>query len=259
MRPILPIALVVVVAASLARPAAGQTLVFSDGFEFGDTCLWSSTVGSTGSCVPPAVTVTDIQTGGVSGPVALSGVILTARSADGRQYWIADDPFAAPWQGVYVDRGSGASPLGAEFAPGAVVDLTGYAIEYDPVPPGDTLTEVLSGDPMLTGTDVVIPLAGLPLSVLGSIDEGEPLEGVVVEIADVSVVAVDTGDRLTLSDGSGILEMDDAAFDYSAATYPVGTCFATVVGVSHLDPVADRRQILPRGAADLVLGGGCLP
>lgn len=246
---------VVLLLAASASRAGAQDWSFADGFETGTACGWSAQVGSPEPCTPTLLTVFEIRTSATTAFVQLSDVVITGRTADGRHYWVDDDVFCGPDHGLFVFRGASAAPLDPALVPGARVELTGISLEFDSTPPGDARTEIFSGDPLLVGFDAPpIPVGGLPLSTLGAIVDGEPFEGVLVTAASATVIASGPGDRLTLSDGTGQMVMDDLAFDYSAASYPVGTCFASVTGVSHLDVVADERLLLPRDAADLAVG-----
>ena len=241
--------------AALASPARSQDWTFADGFETGTTCAWSLRVGSADPCTPVPMTVLQIRLDATTRLVQLSDVVITGRTVDGRHYWVDDHPISEPDHGLFVFRGASASPLDRSFDLGAHVELTGLSLEFDSTPPGNRRTEIFSGDPVLLGSgSPPVPFGGLPLSTLGAIDAGEPLEGVLVVTSNAIVTATGPDDRLTLSDATGTMVMDDLAFDYSAASYPVGTCFGSVTGVSHLDVVADERLLLPTSAADLVAG-----
>ncbi len=210
-------------------------------------------------------TVMDVQMGTVTGTVNLSEVVITALSRDRKHLWVADSLTAAAYNGVYVYRGSMAAELGVEFVIGATVDVTGGVSEFDVNPQqGDTLTEIVAYADQGGAVTFVAAPAGTPTPVtnqttmtLGSITAGEPYEGVLVQLSNVEVTMLPGNDRLTLTDASGSVVADDDIYDYMGATYPVGTCFATVAGVMSINLGDDERRLLPRAATDLVTGGTC--
>jgi uncharacterized repeat protein (TIGR01451 family) len=215
--------------------------IFADGFE-----------------ATPVVTVNDIQTGLVTGAVSLDNVVITARSANGRHLWVADAAAASSYSGIYVFRGGAAPMLGAEFAVGATVDVTGTATEFDASPPGDTLSELDAATLTLVSPPGALPSAmtGLPAATVSSILGGEPYEGVLVRLSNVRVTAVNAGDRVTLMDNDGgTVVMDDDAYNY--VNPAIGTCFGFVTGVMTLDGFANIRLLLPRTLSDLGPFGTC--
>lgn len=239
------------------RAASGPVTILVEGFESGDACNWTSSVGMPGTCT---TTVVEVQTGAHSGDAVFTELSLTAFSADRKHFWAADSPMGAEWNGVYFFRGAGATALDGSYQLGSSVDVTGTVEEFDPSPPGETLTQILVGElTLLSAGPPPAPLTGVAVLTLGSLAAGEPYEGVLVLAATVKVVASATSDRLTLADNSGnTFVMDDLAFDYSAASYPIGTCFSTVTGVMHVNGFDDMRIFLPRSPADLIAGSGCL-
>jgi hypothetical protein len=236
------------------------TDVLLDGFESGDTCAWSSTIGLEGVCV---VQVVAIQNQLVTGHVRLESVVITALTADRKGLWVADEVSAAPYNGIFVYRGGGAAPLPAEFQIGVPVDIEGDIEEFDIAPPGDTLTEIVASiEAVVAGPvgDAPVPYTGEGVATLAAMAAGEPYESVLVRIQNVAVMAVNTGDRVTLRDSaSSTIVMDDVAYDYAAGTYPIGTCFESVTGVMTVNVFDDERRILPRAEVDLVIGAGCAP
>ena len=205
----------------------------------------------------PETTVQDVQQGVATGTVYLTDRVVTARSADGKHLWIADAIAAAAFQGVYVFRGTGATVLGAEIAPGARVDVLGDVIEFDVSPPGDTLTEINNAGVVLAAATQgsPSPLAVASVGELASIADGEPYEGVLVRISNVSVMSVASGNRVTVTNGTHTIVLDDDAANFGSPA--IGTCYASVTGVMHLNVFDDQRRLLPRSAADLVPGNSC--
>jgi uncharacterized repeat protein (TIGR01451 family) len=224
----------------VSTAVAQPDLIFADGFD------------------PPPTTVVDIQMGLVTGSVRLENVVITALSANGRHLWVADAAAASSYGGIYVFRGAAAPMLGAEFAIGATIDLTGTATESDVSPPGDTLTEIDAPGLTLVSPPggPPSPLTGTAAATLSSLVDGEPYEGVLVQLTNLEVTAVSAGDRVTLVDTNGAtILMDDDAHNY---VNPVlGTCFSSVTGVMTLDPFANVRLLLPRMLSDLNPGGTC--
>lgn len=232
--------------------------ILLDGFEAGDACSWTESVGLGEIC---AATVIEVQSGVHAGDVGLSGVFLTAFSADHKHFWAADALAGAAWNGIYFYRGPGATVLDGSFQIGGSVDVSGTVAEFDASPPGETFTEILTGLPTTNAPagSPPTPLTGVSVATLASLASGEPYEGVLVQVSTVKVAASGASDQLTLQDNSGdIVVMDDLAFDYAASSYPVGTCFATVTGIMHVDGTNNVRILLPRLVADLVTGFGCL-
>lgn len=297
----LTVAVAIALLAGMAATAADAQTIFEDGFEGGSICpVWgidfdldcdgvlnavdncpevanpdqtdTDADGKGDACDPCptepnpgntgcTATVFAIQSGGfVAGTVHLASVVVTGRHVNNHDLWVADAPTAASQQGIFVYRGPSAPPLAS--AVGDTIDVDGTVTEFDPSPPGDTLTEIDAsiGTVTQTGTGFPpTPLAGVGVVTLGSIAAGEPYEGVLVAIANVRVTGAGGSNQLTLTDGSGNpIVMDDLAYAYSAASYPLNTCFASVVGVMHLDLVANVRLIAPRSASDLqTVGGFC--
>ncbi|MCA9678155.1 MAG: hypothetical protein H6709_21545 [Kofleriaceae bacterium] len=209
-------------------------------------------------------TVSDVQMGTVSGAVTLSGVVITAISKDGKHLWVADDPAAAAYNGVYVYRGSGAAVLTGEFVIGATVDVHGTVSEYDPNNTGNPLTEILAYSDQGGAVTFVsapgtapTPITNQTAATLADFTNGEPYEGVLVQLANMKVTVVTTsGQRRTLSDGTNTIVMDDDAYDYQTA-YPVDTCFATITGVMTTNTFDNERRILPRPGDIVDTGGTC--
>jgi hypothetical protein len=206
------------------------------------------------------VTVEDVQRGDATGEVSIAGVVVTALSKDGKHLWVADEAAAAAYGGVYVYRGGGADVLGDDVVVGATVDVSGTVTELDlgDPPAGDTLTEIAGAtvSNAVAPAGAPVPLGGEAVATLASIDDGEPFEGVLVQVGGVAVTATN-GSLVTLGDGDSAIVMDDDIFSY--ATPDVGTCYTTVVGIMGLSVVDDERRLLPRQAGDLVLGdaGDC--
>lgn len=205
-------------------------------------------------------TVVMIQTGATTGGVRLNDVVVTGfktfpTTAQG--FYVADAAQAAPNNGVFVFTGSTAP----QMMIGAQVDVTGTVTEFDFQPPGDTITQITNATitPIVGAPMTPVPLAGVPVSTLNQIGAaGEPYESVLVSLSNMKVTATASGDRVTLSNGTDTIVMDDDLYNYAAATYPVDTCFETVVGIMTTNIFDDERRITPRNIMDLdTVGGTC--
>jgi hypothetical protein len=193
--------------------------------------------------------------------------IATAPAAT-KSIWISTSPTAAIHEGVQVFYGSPAFPTGTVV--GAKVDVFGTAIEFDNSPAaGDKLTEISRASIEVkaapdAGTPLV-PLSGITTATLGDIGAaGEPYEGVLVQLSGLKVTAIGANDA-TLSDTSTpakTISIDNDIFDYTPAPFAMDACYAMVIGIASLNTLDDKRIILPRSAADLVLdatGAACTP
>jgi len=239
--------------------AEGSNDIFVNGFDNGTYCFWTTTSGGDSICVVP---VTYIQAEAIRGRVRVENVFITGLTSDRRHLWVSDHLPAWYYEGVYVYRGAGATPLTSEFEVGAIVDIEGDTAEFDDQPPGNTLTElVASEEPTFVGPAGAgpTPYIGASVEIIAALDNGEQFEGVLVRITDVAVSDSAPGDLLTLRDNFvDTVEMDDDSFDYSAASFPIDTCFASVTGLMTINALTNTRRILPRSASDLALGAACL-
>lgn len=228
-------------------------------------CLDFSCQDTSPACVTDT-TVSDIQMGNVTGTVNLTNVVITSLSKDGKHLWVADNVVAAPYGGVYVYRGSTATVLTSEYVVGATVNASGNVLEFDVNPAaGDTLTEVSQATVTFVAapTGTLEPLTTATATQLGSIAEGEPFEGVLVQLSHLKITNNAAGNgKMTLVDNSGVsITVDDDIFDYdgpAGMTPPaVDTCYATFTAISSLQLIDDLRTIAPRSDGDMVVGTGC--
>jgi len=229
------------VAAHTASGGAAPT-IFLSGFE-----------------APTLATVQEIQLGIATGYVSLVDRVVTARSSDGKNLWIADSTTSAVYEGVFVFRGASAPVLPAEIAVGARVDVSGGVIEFDGSPPGVTLTEIVGPTVTFASAPQAAPspFVFADVATLASLVDGEPMDGVLVTVSNVRVTALASGSRVTVIDNAGnSLVLDDDAGGYGFLPV-VGTCYAVVIGVMYANTFDNERRLLPRGAADLTLGDGC--
>ncbi|MFP2909242.1 lamin tail domain-containing protein [Pyxidicoccus sp. 3LFB2] len=223
----------------------------------GDACDACSSIANPGELGCPA-TIHELKTP-VDGtlpllnkPVALTGVLVTAvvkGAGSSSGYWVQAHPLPSgkseDYSGLFVYSAKGT------LAAGDVLDIT-------------TGTLILfNGLPELTDVKYVRRASGIPLPapvVVTSADvrTGGPraaaLEGVLVEVRDVSVIsALDQfGQYLVSEDGAAQtgLMVDDQAYAYTAAPAP-GTRFGALRGV--LTYNFNDSKLVPRGPQDLVL------
>ncbi len=212
-------------------------------------------------------TIADVQMGVVADgtPVHIGVAYVTAIHDFGtsRGFWAADAVQGAIYNGVYVFTGA---TVPAGVAIGATVELTATVDEFDlgvggAPAEGDTLTELdarAAGAVVVTaGANVPLPLTGVAVNTLDSITAGEPYEGVYVQLSNMRVTAAPGFDVLTITNGTDTIDLDDEAYNYAAATYPVGTCFTTISGVMHLNIFDNDRRMVPTAVGDMVVGDTC--
>ncbi|MEZ4400547.1 MAG: hypothetical protein R3B06_11045 [Kofleriaceae bacterium] len=215
--------------------------------------------GGTGCAAASSSTIEEVRTGQVTGLVTITDVIVTALDLNGTNsmgFWVQQAEQAAANRGVLVFTRT----VAPNVAIGDHVNVTGMVEEFDLTPGGDTLTEITGPTvTVVSGNTTPLPLAGIAVTTLSDIGAaGEPYESVLVTLTNLRVTLVESGDRLTLTDGTNTIVMDDESFNYGPADYPVDTCFASVTGVMGVNTIDDQRRIFPRNAADLVTGTGCL-
>jgi predicted extracellular nuclease len=226
-----------------------------------------TTPGSCGGGLP-TVTVEQIQRGEATGTVLLNDVIVTARDDVSRYgIWVSDAAQAAPYQGILVYLNNTVTP--ANLTIGSTVDVAGTVDEFDlPFnnPVGNKLTELKDVTVTRVDVPVVTPVALAQASIVAAADinDGEPLEGVLVSFTGLRIQAVldAASGKLTLADSMHrTIVMDNDSFNYALESgtppvpnpdFAVGTCFSSVTGVMNLDISADVRTFNPRVAGDLV-------
>ncbi len=142
--------------------------------------------------------------------VTVTGVV-TGAGYDGDKYFIADTE-GGPWRGVYVYDYS------HSVSPGDYITIDCEVDEYY------DLTELKNVSTF--SVDGTRPVPDPYTTTIGDIEES--LEGVLVEIADVTVDGID-GDYWTISDGTGSIEVR-RGFDYTAI-HEIGAEIDRVVGL----------------------------
>jgi predicted extracellular nuclease len=228
------------------------------------------------SCPGPRVaTVAQIQldsyakTGLAPSLVYLKDVYVTATTANTgnfRSVWVAQSLTAAVNEGVQVFLGATNIPPGT--VPGAKVDVLGSVVEYDNNgSTGDKLTEVTRATVRVTAAPAALPtpIPGVSLATLGAIGAaGEPYEGTLVRTTGLKISAIGAND-ITLVDNAAppnTVVMDNDIFAYVATDFAVDACYSSIDGIASLNTLDDKRTLLPRSAADLVIdatGAACAP
>jgi hypothetical protein len=209
-------------------------------------------------------TVEQVQDGTIADGslVSLTGVHVIAIddiSDENKGFWVADALQAAAYQGVYVYTRD-ALPVGISV--GDTADITGEVQEFDLCSPqpcepeGDPLTEINGYEGVVTihdGTGTPEPLTGVTAATLSDLEDGEPYEGVYVQIEGPALVtdAQPDFDQLTVTTASGTILVEDESYNYSDAQYPVGTCFSSVTGVMDLNVFNNYRRLAPTRVEDL--------
>ncbi|RMH39244.1 MAG: hypothetical protein D6689_17120, partial [Deltaproteobacteria bacterium] len=200
-----------------------------------------------------AATVVAVQDGTVSENtrVQLSGVVVTAVSADGVDLWVQDAGSTSDYNGLHVFRGAGAPAIAV--AVGDVVDVAGVVTEF--FDETELAVDPTVADVSVTGTGTVSVRSDVPVATLADAVAGEPYEGMLVEIADVRVVTMNDGfGNFTVGIAGEDLNVDDKL--HGSFTLPAeGTCFSTIRGVMGF--AFGERKLYPRDAADLVTGTTC--
>lgn len=223
-------------------------LIVSDGFESGSDTVTINVIFP----IYQDASVSDIQSGVIqtNTGVQLSNVVVTAIDNNRQNLWVADDVAANEYNGIYIYRGTSASPLAGEIQIGARINLTGIANEFNTLtqialpeitylaPPSDSLTPVLAD-----------------ISTLENSVSGEAYEGVLVRIENVVTSETDINGKFTVFDFSGFMFIDDHLYGYPAT---LNECLASITGIINWNWLDNRFEILPRTNADIATGGTCL-
>jgi hypothetical protein len=226
-----------------------------DGVTPGGTTLASlqSAAASTG-CT--AQSIQNIQAGVTFAPVVVVAPKFVASSGKLDGYFIADagQATAAEWAGVQMTVDVA---LATAFVPGDVLTLTGDVLEYY------CLTEVKATAVAKSGSAAVpAPRVVSAASLAAQAAAGwEPVEGVLVELDDVTVTSAnpDEGagkDYGSFAVGDNIIVSNSFKLNYmNTATdqRKVGDAFDKIVGVVTYS--FGKYAVLPRTNDDLVLAG----
>jgi hypothetical protein len=203
--------------------------------------------------------ISQVQMGGVTGKVELVDVYVTAVSFNKRHLWVASSPTAAPYEGIYVYRGSNPADLDATIIPGAKVTVRGSVQENNNDSMGSTLTQIGS-NPTVIFVEAPTPSTA-PTAVTGQLAQdllvaatGEPYESVLVTLTNVKVTVQGTSQNFgvgELEQGTTKFAIDDDIYRLPGAA---GTCYASVTGIWTYNVYNNVYAFLPTSKVD---GGTC--
>ena len=151
------------------------------------------------------------------------------------------------YQGVYVYRPTVTTGAFTTLAIGDVLDIEATADEYFGV------TELTGGTVAETGPGTVPDPIVVDPSTLADLVNGEPYEGVLVQVQNVRVLSIDSFGEWSVGEAATPLRIDDMMTP-RPASLTVGQCFASIAGVHHYS--YDAFKIEPR-PEDIVTGNQC--
>ncbi|HEV8325471.1 MAG TPA: lamin tail domain-containing protein [Myxococcota bacterium] len=236
----------------------GDPYIDCDDFdcEFDPACVVSATV-----------TIRDVQDPALraaamlvpdSSIVTINDVIVTAvetTPAGARKSFFIQEQTGAPeYSGVFVFVPTSAVGMwNVEI--GDVINITAEFTEFDGGVGPETVTEldfVSDVTIVSSGNALPAPVMVDPADVATGGALSEQFEGVLVQVIDVSVVALDAMFGVfILNDPMFGLQVDDFLFAYTLPT--VGTTFSSITGVMTFNAFAQLAQLLPRDLADMVI------
>lgn len=200
--------------------------------------------------------------------VRLTDVVVTGRSYNNLRFWVQDDAAtAAPETGIFVFRPSSADDLPITVDVGATLTIEALVDDYR-AGCDNGLTQLSFAE---LGTAVPgglgpSPITGVGLDVLGDDVNGEPYEGSLVTIENVTVMSIDENEtfnlEFTVSDGSGTIVVDDDIYRYTDVE--MSECL-NITGIIHYNTYDSSDEgglpphitILPRSAGEVVTSTGC--
>jgi len=177
--------------------------------------------------------------------VTFSGIVTATgyySSGNSNRFFVSD-PTGGAWKGVFVFSYDYTVSVGDE------VEVSGEVQEYF------GLTEIgnLSGVTVLSTGNPVPAAISVTTGALLAPSTGEPYEGCLVKISDVTTTeGPSTYGEWYVDDGSGDCQIDDAIYTYDNPT--VGDTFSSITGA--VDYSYDLYGINPRDANDFTTGGG---
>lgn len=251
MRPIFAVPLLLLAACVTPSKTSDSSTTADSGNGGGDD------TSSGGGFTP--TTIADIQRGNVSvgSQVEITGAVVTTpvedkTSGSGNTYEIffVQDPAGGEYSGIFVYVPGSAGTFSDTVSQGSEVTIdatyTEYASSSDTS--GYTLSELEVEGPndiTVTGTGTIPDPMVVDAATLGDLTNGEPYEGVLVEVDDVTVT--------TATNSYGEWQVDDAvwvddAFEHVDAS--VGDSYSRIIGPLYYG--YGKFMIEPRDANDLV-------
>jgi Notch-like protein len=196
--------------------------------------------GDTDPGCPRLSTIGDVQYGVVAegALVSIKAVVVTARTADLKWFWIQDPVSPGGYSGVAVFFPAGAP---ADVPVGSLVDVIGQTDEYL------GLTELVNATFMVTGTAAVPDPYIVAIGELTDPLLAEPFEGVLIQGGPVTVVVATDGNGDFVVNGP--LKVGDLI--YSFGSVAIGTCIQSITGVLHYE--YGEFKLEPRWAEDFVV------
>ncbi len=194
-------------------------------------------------------TISEVQTGAVTGVVTLTDVYVVARSLNGKNLWVSSSLTAAPNEGIFVFFGTSAiTPvLPANVVPGAKVTVLGTVDEFNLGGGTETVTQIESPEVTVTAAPAGLPIAvtSQTAATLNVAATGEPYESVLVTLTNVEIVSTGSATFYVGSaqQGATTFLVDDDAFRLPEAE--AGKCYASVTGFWSYQPFDDKYGFYP--------------
>ncbi len=193
------------------------------------TSLQDSTISKT--CATPAPNFVN----GLN-DVAIEGVVLVGNYGTNADQIIVSDGTQAPYSAIQVRFPAGSITL----APGDNVMAVGDHVEFY------CLTQLNNSTVTKTGGTIAAPA---PVVVDKSTADLEPYEGMLIEMANVQIIA-DDGHGAGTTDGVFLVDKTIMGGSFSVASV-IGKTYSKVTGVVFYS--FDKFRVAPRSAADLVV------
>lgn len=216
------------------------------------------TAGGTGCAVSQTATIAGIQAGTTLGPVTLNDVYISGIAFNKKNFWISSSLTAAPNEGLYVFRGSGAAVLPMDVVVGAKVNVTGVAAEFQGTDNmGESVTQLTGPAVTVVTAPTTAPTAvtGQTVADLKVAATGEPYESVLVTLTNVKVTALGAMPNFiveltqTVGGIATAFKGDDDVFRFVATpTDPTGTCYASITGFWTYQVFEDEYMFIPTAA-----------
>jgi len=175
--------------------------------------------------------------------VTVTGIVTAAGVSGYDDNFFISSTTGGAWNGIYVYYASTDVSVGDE------VEVTGDVQEYS----GYTELAYASNVTILSTGNEVPPASSVSTGDLSEPSTGEPYEGCLVKISNVTVTEEPSSyGEWFVDDGSGNCQIDDGIYTYNDPT--IGETFASITGA--VDYYPSEYGINPRDADDFVTSGG---